>query len=191
EARNLRLRGERLKKLARTHSLPPPVAVADLLRLAPSLQPFAELPARLGFLLDHPGKGLTWVGTYGPLERLEEGGRAGARLLEEAGHPPLVVARPMKGGHFAVLRFIERFDRSDPGQVRRVRELNVAVARALLELDYVPYKCPEPLLDEVLRRMDPGFVDLMRRVKSVVDPKGVLSPSRWRLGAPRSERVNP
>jgi FAD/FMN-containing dehydrogenase len=151
--------------------------VGDLVKLAPDLAPFAELPARFGFLVDHEGGGLTWVGTFGPMEKLEEGAAKGTKLLEEAGHPPLVVMRPMKGGHYAVLRFIERFDHTQP---EPVRELNVKLARALMDLGYVPYKCPETLRDEVLERLDPGFVDLMGRLKRAVDPQGILNPDRWR-----------
>lgn len=178
--RDFSSRARQLRALAPS----PPVDVEDLLRLAPGLAAFAELPARLGFLMDHEGGGLTWVGTYGPLERLEEGARIGSRLLEEAGHPPLVVSRPMKGGHFAVLRFIERFDRRDPAVVESVRSLNRKLVRALMDLGYVPYKCPEVLLDEVLERMDPGFRDLMGRIKRAVDPRGILNPERWRFVRP-------
>jgi len=182
DERELKRRTERLRALAREAETGPPIPVDDLLAIAPDLEAFADLPTRLGFLLDHPGGGLTWVGTYGPMERLSEGAGTGARLLEEAGHPPLVVTRPMKGGHFAVLRFIERFDRRDPAEVARVRALNVTLARALLDLGFVPYKCPDVLLDEVLARMDPGFRDLMLRVKRMIDPNGILNPERWRLG---------
>lgn len=167
------------RKAARLRALAPapPIAVGDLVRLAPELAPFAELPARFGFLLDHDGGGLTWVGTFGPMEKLEEGAAKGTELLEQAGHPPLVVMRPMKGGHFAVLRFIERFDRAHP---EPVRELNVALARALMDLGYVPYKCPETLREEVLARLDPGFRELMGRLRRAVDPRGILNPDRWR-----------
>lgn len=182
DARDLALRARRLRALARDAGAEAPVPVEDLLRLAPGLEAFSELPVRLGFLVDHAGGGLSWVGTYGPAEKLVEGAGTGMRVLEAAGHPPLLVTRPMKGGHFAVLRFIERFDRRDPAAVERVRATNVALARALLDLGFVPYKCPGVLLDEVLPRMDPGFRDLMLRVKRLMDPAGILNPERWRLG---------
>jgi len=168
---------DRLRALAPVE----PVGVADLVRLAPDLHAFAELPARLPFLLDHEGGGLTWVGTYGPLDRLEEGARKGIAMLEAADHPPLVVTRPMQDGHYAVLRFIERFDRSSEEETARVRELNVALGRMLLDLGYVPYKCPAILYDDVFERLDPGFRDLMTRLKRAVDPDGILNPDRWRL----------
>jgi glycolate oxidase len=176
-------RGEFRHKARRLEALAPapPLAVDELTALVPDLAPFAELPARLPFLLDHEGGGLSWVGTYGPLDRLAEGARAGAGLMEEAGFPPLLVTRPMKGGHFAVLRFIERFDRRSDTETAKVRQLNVRLARMALDLGYVPYKCPEVLLDEVLRRMDPGFRETMLRVKRALDPHNILNPDRWRF----------
>jgi len=170
------LQARRLRELAPV----PPIPVDDLVTLAPELQPFAELPARLGFLLDYPGGGLTWVGTYGPLDRLEEGAAKGMALMEAAGHPPLVVSRPMRGGHVAVLRFIERFDRASPEETANVRALNVELGRMLMDLGYVPYKCPGILYDELFARLDPGFRDLMERVRKAVDPHGILNPDRGR-----------
>jgi glycolate oxidase len=172
----MRLKRKRLRELAPEA---PPVPVEDMVALAPDLAPLADLPARLGFLLDHEGKGLTWVGTFGPMERLEEGARAGMRIVEAAGHPPLVVVRPMKGGHFAVLRLIVRFDKATGTE--RVRGLMAEVGRALLDLGYVPYKCPATLYDEVARRIDPGFRELMERLRRAMDPRGVLNPDRWKL----------
>ncbi|MHC4933825.1 MAG: FAD-binding oxidoreductase, partial [Planctomycetota bacterium] len=59
----LKLKQQRLRQLSPTT----PVDIADLLGLTPDLSAFAELPTRLGFLLDHEGGGLTWVGTFGPM----------------------------------------------------------------------------------------------------------------------------
>jgi FAD/FMN-containing dehydrogenase len=119
------------------------------------------------------------VGTFGPTERLEEGARAGMRIVEGSGNPPLVVVRPMKGGHYAVLRFIFRFDRRS--ETERVRAMMVELGRTLMDLGYVPYKCPATLYEEVARRIDPGFRTLMERLRGAVDPKGILNPDRWKL----------
>ena len=97
--------------------------------------------------------------------------------MKEAGFPPLAVIRPMKGGHYAVLRFIERFDKAT--QTDSVRDLNVALGAALMELDYVPYKCPAGLYEELNRRLDPGYLTLMQRLRDTMDPNGILNPERW------------
>ncbi|MHC4956726.1 MAG: FAD-binding oxidoreductase [Planctomycetota bacterium] len=169
------VKARRLRELAPTA----PVRVDDLQKLVPELAPFAELPVRLGFLMDHEGGGLTWVGTYGPLENIAEGIRVGGKLLSDAGHPPLSVTRPMKGGHYGVLRFIERFDRSSEEETRKIAELNVALAEALMDLGFVPYKCPGVLYDALYKRLDPGFAEMMRRLRAAIDPNGILNPDRW------------
>ena len=57
----------------------------------------------------------------------------------------------------------------------------LALGRMALDLGYVPYKCPDVLLDDVLARMDPGFRETMLRVKRALDPGNVLNPDRWRF----------
>ena len=166
------------------HELDPPFDMARLVRLVPRYAPLAEMPTTLDFLLDHPGGGLTWVGTYGPTSRWEDGAREGCRLLEEDGFPPIVVTRPMANGHFGVLRFICLFDRDDPGDVARTRRTMTAVAEAMLERGYIPYKTPAYAVDLIMERADPGFVNLMRTVKYAVDPNGILNPGRWGFGPP-------
>src|SRR5439155_7408533 len=71
--------------------------VDDLVRLVPRYAKLAELPTTLDFLLDFPGGGLTWVGSYGPGANWVAGAEKGLGLLEEHGFPPLLVSRPMAG----------------------------------------------------------------------------------------------
>ena len=62
----------------------------------------------------------------------------------------------------------------------QVRELNIAVGTMLMDLGFVPYKCPGILYEEVFRRLDPGFVDLLGRLRRAVAPHAILNPDRWR-----------
>lgn len=167
------------------HRLDPPFDMDRLVRLVPRYAPLAEMPTTLDFLLDHPGGGLTWVGTYGPTSRWEDGARVGCRLLEERGFPPIVVTRPMANGHYGVLRFICLFDRDDPDDVARTRETMTAVATAMLDRGYIPYKTPAYAVDLIAERADPGFLRLLRTVKDAVDPNGILNPGRWGFGPPQ------
>ncbi len=161
-----------------------PIEVADLVKLEPRFVKFAEFPTRLDFLLDTPGGGLTWVGTYGPTSRWEEGARVGLRIMEERGWPPCLVARAMLAAHFGVLRFISIFDKKDPAQVRGVGELNEAIVDALLPMGFLPYKTPAWVLEKHAARLDPGFAHLLGKVRSTLDPGGILNPGRWPIPAP-------
>jgi FAD/FMN-containing dehydrogenase len=156
-----------------------PLDVRELVRIEPRFQKLAEFPTRLDFLLDHKGGGLSWVGTYGPISKWEEGSRVALAAMEKHGFPPVLVARPMAGGHFGVLRMIETFDRDDPAQVKAVAAVNEAVVEAVLPLGFVPYKTPAWVVEQYRDQIDPGFASLLKGVRSVIDPNGILNPGKW------------
>jgi FAD/FMN-containing dehydrogenase len=163
------------------HRLEDPIDIPTLVAIEPRLGKFAEFPTRLDFLLDHPGGGLTWVGTYGPMSRFQEATDAGCAISERHGFPPTIVARPMKGGHFGVLRFIELFDRRDPADVERVRRCHAELCDALVERGFVMYKTPAWAVERYAPRLDPGFVRLLDEVRHVLDPASILNPGRWQV----------
>jgi glycolate oxidase len=156
------------------------LAIDELIEVAPLLSRFAEFPMTLDFLLDHPGGGLTWVGTYGPTMQWEEGADRCAALMLERGFPPILVTRPMKGGHYGVLRMICLFDKDDAAEIEEVRRLQADLLEICVGLGFVPYKAPAWAMEQLRARTDPGFLDLMGRVKQAVDPNGILG--RGRLG---------
>jgi FAD/FMN-containing dehydrogenase len=169
----------RLRNQGRT--VEDPLEVDSLIRINPGYSKLAEFPTTLDFLLDYGPGGLTWVGSYGPASRWAEGVDRCFEILEEEGFPPILVARPMKGGHFWVLRFILHFDRQDDQDVERTRRALGRLADALLDLQYIPYKAPSWAVEKIRERDTHGFFDLMEKVKGCLDPKGILNPGRWGL----------
>jgi FAD/FMN-containing dehydrogenase len=178
-AAELAARVEMARQILHDHGVEPPFEVADLLKLVPKYAKLAELPTTLDFLLDFPGGGLSWVGSYGPGDRWVAGAEKGLALLEEAGFPPFLVARPMAGGHYFVLRFVACFDKADAEEVERVRTVMGRLADAVLDHGYVPYKASAEAARRVLDRAHPGFVDLWARVRKSLDPDGRMNPGRW------------
>jgi FAD/FMN-containing dehydrogenase len=158
-----------------------PIDVPSLVRLEPKLGALAEFPTRLGFLLDHPYGGLTWVGTYGPMSRFSAACEEGIEIIERHGFPPTIVARPMKGGHFAVLRFIEVFRRDSPEQVARVRACNAELLEALLCHGYILYKTPGWAVEHYRPKLDPGYVRMLKELRALLDPGHLMNPGRWEL----------
>ncbi len=157
----------------------PPLGIEMLLKVNPAMGAFAEFPTDLEFLTNHGGGGLSWMGTYGPLPRFAEAAEACSRLMVEHGVPPAIVSRPMRGGHYGVLRYLVTFDKSDPDEVERVRVLMRALLEAVTEQGFVMYKTPAWALRRLKDRIDPGLRDLIRQVKRMTDPHGVLNPGRW------------
>jgi hypothetical protein len=155
--------------------------MATLLRLEPRFEKFADFPTRLEFLVDNPGGGLSWVGTYGPMSGFESAYETGCEIMERYDFPPIVVARPMKGGHFGVIRFIEAFNRSDPAECERVLACNRELCAALLDLGFVMYKTPAWAVKHFKEHLDPGFARLLGEVRDVLDPDRIMNPGRWKL----------
>ncbi|NUN50526.1 MAG: FAD-binding oxidoreductase [Candidatus Brocadiae bacterium] len=156
-----------------------PLDVRDLIRIEPRFRTLSDFPARLDFLLDHPGGGLSWVGTFGPCSRWEEGARASMAVMERRGFPPIMVARPMAGGHFGVLRLIETFDRTRPEEDAAVLALNRELVDLLLPMGFVPYKTPPWVFESHASELDAGFRSLLRTVRTAIDPAGILNPGKW------------
>jgi len=158
-----------------------PVDVETLVALSPAMEKFASFPTDLDFLMDHPGGGLTWVGTYGPLSRFDDATHAGVEIMVRHGVAPAIVSRSMKEGHFGVLRFLCTFDRKNPDERAAVRHMNIELLRALTDRGFIMYKTPAWALRELLPKIDPGLLSLMKRVKDLMDPSGILNPGKLLL----------
>lgn len=165
-------------------SLERPLEVSSLVKLNPTFAKFADFPTRLEFLVDHPGGGLTWVGTYGPMSRFEAYADQGVAIMAKYERPPIIVSRPMKGGHFGVMRFIATFDKEDEAQRQALREMNAELVEAGVELGFVPYKTPPWAVEQIRGRLDPGFRQVMARVRTLLDPNGIMAPHCWPLDEP-------
>lgn len=141
----------------------------------------AELPTRLGFLLDHGGGGLTWVGTYGPIENWEKGIKKGFEILSRNGFPPLCVTRPMKAGHFGVMRFIMIFDKKDDDEIKRVKQALKEICEMALEEGFIPYKIPVWVMRILKDKMDANYFKTMQLIKYVLDPNRIMNPGKLLL----------
>lgn len=158
-----------------------PLEVTELVKINPKLSLFAEFPVELDFLTQHGGGGLSWIGTYGPLSQFAETTEASVELMAEYGFPPLIVSRPMRGGHFGVLRLITTFDKKDKEEVEKVRALNLELLKLVTQHGFIMYKTPLWAWRELEPQIDPRMLELMRQVKTMLDPKGVLNPGKLGL----------
>jgi len=71
----------------------------------------------------------------------------------------------------------------------RAEEANVELARnalhesneAALKMGGIPWKAEAPAQKQIINQMDPNTFELMNRVRSVLDPKGIMNPGNWEV----------
>ncbi|MHA1252386.1 MAG: FAD-linked oxidase C-terminal domain-containing protein [Candidatus Helarchaeota archaeon] len=134
-----------------------------------------NLPVQIPGLLSKGG--LTWVGSYVPLSKWLEGCIKGIKIHEKYNKIPGVLHRPMKSGHYGVLRFLIPFDKSNEKEIEEVRAMVKELANMVLDIGGIIYKMPPWLAPRIMDRADPEFVALMKRVKNMLDPNGIMNPN--------------
>jgi FAD/FMN-containing dehydrogenase len=134
-----------------------------------------DLPAAGGL----PLGGLTWVGTMGPVSRWAEALEKIYPIYDKYRLRRAAVMVPFRGGHYGMLRLVEQFFKGDPDEVSRVRECMREIMTVALDHGFVPYKAPYWAVEEMMRRGDPNWVELLVRVKKMLDPNNIMNPGRY------------
>ncbi|MFX0133745.1 MAG: FAD-linked oxidase C-terminal domain-containing protein, partial [Candidatus Hodarchaeota archaeon] len=151
----------------------------DLADIGKKVDNFMELPSQIPSLYDlREGGGLTWVGSYVPLNRWLEGCQRGLKVMEKYGWVPGVLHRPMKTGHYGVMRFFIPLNKSDPEELKKARKMCEEIVDIILDIGGFPYKVPAWAAKKAFERADPNFVGLMKKIKNLLDPNGIMNPGR-------------
>ena len=69
-----------------------------------------------------------------------------------------------------MLRLVEQYFKGDPDEVSRVKKCMREIMNVALDHGFVPYKAPYWAVEEMMRRGDPNWVELLVRVKKMLDP---------------------
>ena len=167
--------GDVIRKLrAQGECFEEPIDVQTLAALNPALNAFASLPADPDFSIDPSSRCMAWLGTYGPISRIEDAASAGMDAMRAHGMAPTFVARSMQRGHFGALRFLCSFDRDDPGDVASVRAMNAVLLRGQSACGFVVSGASPWVVREMVRTGDKGTVSLLERVKEALGPSGLF-----------------
>ncbi|MHA1785645.1 MAG: FAD-binding oxidoreductase [Candidatus Helarchaeota archaeon] len=138
-----------------------------------------DLPMQLPPMYDlREGGGLTWVGSYVPLPKWLEACNEGLKVMDKYNFLPGVLHRPMKRGHYGVLRFFIPFNKNDQDEIKTVKKICNELVDIILDVGGIPYKVPAWAASKVFERADPNYVDLLKRLKKFFDPNGIMNPGR-------------
>jgi glycolate oxidase len=145
----------------------------------------------LGFTrgLEHPqisktsdykkGGGFEYVGTIMPIEKYPECYRKGREISERHDIPYTVTGRCIGVGHSMMFAWTYAFNRADPETMNQARKALHETDDLVLELGGVIWKPGTYGQQLIIDRLDPGTRELMRRIKAVLDPGGIMNPGNW------------
>lgn len=142
---------------------------------------FLEAPqSSLAVFADvNKGGGFEYVGAIMPIELFPEAYRKGIEIAEGKGVTYSLGARVIGFGHCMMFFYAYAFNRADAADVRRAQEALEETNTAVLALGGIPWKAEEPAQKQILQRMDPNTVSLIKRLRAVLDPEGIMNPGNW------------
>jgi FAD/FMN-containing dehydrogenase len=147
---------------------------------------FTEMPAQQTDFEDLPMRGgaerlgrLTWIGTMGPTSQWIAAQEKLLPLFDEYRLMRLVSSSPFRSGHYGALRAVVGFNPKDSDEVERTKKFMREALAVLLDAGFVPYKAPYWAVEEMMRRGDPNWVELLKRVKKMLDPNNIMNPGRY------------
>ena len=80
-----------------------------------------------------------------------------------------------------MLRAMIPFPKKDPASIENARQAIVECLKVDLDNGGIPYKPPVDFGVEINKRAHPGYVDLLKRVKNMLDPNDIMNTGKLAL----------
>jgi glycolate oxidase len=81
--------------------------------------------------------------------------------------------------HSMMFFYAYAFNRADPDDVARAQGALEETNKSVVAMGGIPWKAEVPAQKEIIRNMDPTMFEMIRRVRSVLDPNGIMNPGNW------------
>jgi glycolate oxidase len=144
-------------------------------------QRFLEVPARqLSLFADvRKGGGFEYVGAIMPVEIFPEAYDLGLDIADKLAVSYSMGCRIIGVNHSMMFFYAYAFNRADPADIARAQGALEETNKRVLDMGGVPWKAEAPAQQEIIRKMDPNTFDMMHRVRSILDPNGIMNPGNW------------
>lgn len=142
------------------------------------------VPTNVGltYIDTRAGGGIAWPGTYTPASKWPAVLKKWKALYREYGFAFGARTSLNAGAHHGMCRCMTPFNKGDPEEVRKVRELLKKCVNVAVEEGGLPYKPTSGWArDILLPNANPGFVELLNRVKRMLDPNRIMNPGKLGL----------
>jgi glycolate oxidase len=127
------------------------------------------------------GGGFEYVGAIIPINSYPECYRHGVDVSARHGIPYTTLGRVLGTGHSMMFSWTFAFNRSDEDTVRHSRQALHETDEVVLKLGGTLWK-PAVFGQKLLMdRMDPNTLQIMKKVKQMLDPNGIMNPGNWEV----------
>lgn len=128
------------------------------------------------------GGGFEYVGAIMPIEKIPEACRAGMEITTRNRITYSLGARIIGRGHCAMFFFAYPFNRADREEVERVKIALEDTNKTALMLGGIPWKTEVQGQQLILKQMEPETYRVMKKIRDVLDPAGIMNPGNWEVG---------
>ncbi|MBN1380596.1 MAG: FAD-binding oxidoreductase [Deltaproteobacteria bacterium] len=127
------------------------------------------------------GGGFEYVGSIMPVSSYPECYRRGAEISEKHDIPYTVLGRVIGCCHAMMFSWFYAFNRADPETVRHAREALHETDEMVMEINGTIWKPAVFGQKLMMDRMDRTTLQLMKKVKDLLDPNGIMNPGNWEV----------
>ena len=124
------------------------------------------------------GGGFEYTGAILPIDKVPEAWRRGIEIAHNYGMTYSYVHQIL-GGHSIMFGFNYSFNRADEEDAERVRSAIDDSNKVTLDLGGMVWKAELGGQKLMLEKMDPNTLDLIKRIKKLLDPNGIMNPGNW------------
>ncbi|MBI9075400.1 MAG: FAD-binding oxidoreductase [Desulfatibacillum sp.] len=127
------------------------------------------------------GGGFEYVGAIVPVTSYPECYRRGAEISGRHDIPYTVLGRVIGSCHSMMFSWSYAFNRADDLTVKHARDALHETDELVMEINGTIWKPAIFGQKLMMDRMDPGALRLMKEVKKLLDPNGIMNPGNWEV----------
>ena len=150
--------------------------------LHPSLEKrFLDVPPLAALAADfRKGGGFEYTGAILPIDKVPEAWKKGIEISHKYGMVCSYVHQVLLG-HSVMFGFNYSFNRADEEDIEKTRKALEESNQVTLDLGGMIWKGEVDAQRMTLERMDPNTVQLIKKVKRLLDPNGIMNPGNWEI----------
>jgi len=126
------------------------------------------------------GGGFEYTGSIIPIEKVPE---AWIKGIEIARKYDMIFSyvHQVLGGHSIMFSYNYSFNRADEADAARTRQAIEESNKLTLDIDGMIWKGEVNAQRMTMEKMDPNTAGLIKKIKSALDPNGIMNPGNWEV----------